>query len=349
MGAPEPADPLCDEETTVTRETEGETDPGTGPEPEAVGAARRRLRGRIHRTPLLSATLLGRLAGGVRLFLKAENLQKTGSFKVRGVLSKLLGMSEVERARGAVTVSAGNHAQALAWGASSVGVDATVVMPETAPRAKVAACRDYGAGVVLEGDVYDAFERALAIAEEEGRTFVHPFDDPDIIAGQATVGEEIVEDAPELDAVVVPVGGGGLVSGVATALKRARPEVRVFGVEPEGAASMRRSLETGEPVRIDRVDTVADGLGSPMAGDLTYPIVRRHVEDVLLVTDEEIESAIGPLLTYTKLLAEPAGGAGVAALLAGKVPVSEGAAVAAVLSGGNVDLDRVATMIGGSE
>ncbi len=318
---------------------------GAGPSREAVEAARRRIRGRVHRTPLLSATLLGRRAGGIRLHLKAENLQKTGSFKVRGVLNRLLTMTDAEREHGAVTVSAGNHAQALAWGAGTVGVDATVVMPESAPHAKVEACRGYGARVVLEGDVFDAFERATAIAEEEGRTFVHPFDDPAIIAGQATVGAEIVEDAAELDAVVVPVGGGGLIAGVATAVKRLRPEVRVFGVEPEGADSMRRSLERGEPVRLERVETIADGLGSPMAGDLTYPIVRRHVEDVLLVTDAEIAGAMRRLLTYTKLLAEPAGAAGVAALLAGRVAVPEGAAVAAVVSGGNVDLDRVADVI----
>ena len=317
------------------------------PTPDQIATARGRVRGRIHRTPLVSASLLGRRAGDVRLFLKAENLQKTGSFKVRGVLNKLLGMTDRERRRGVVTVSAGNHAQALAWGAAAVEVDCRVVMPETAPRAKVEACRGYGADVLLEGDVFDAFDRALAIADEEGRTFVHPFDDPAIVAGQATVGAEIVEDAEALDAVVVPIGGGGLAAGVALAVKRRRPEVRVFGVEPEGAASMRRSLGAGAPVRLETVDTIADGLGSPMAGEVTYPIVRRHVEDVLLVSDAEIAAAIRPLLTFTKLLAEPAGAAGVAALLAGRVPVPAGAVVAAVLSGGNVDLDRVAAMLTG--
>lgn len=316
-----------------------------GPDRKAIEAARRRLEGRIHRTPLLSATLLGRRAGGVTLHLKAENLQKTGSFKVRGVLNRLTALSDADRERGVVTVSAGNHAQALAWGSSSVGVDCRVVMPESAPEAKIEASRGYGADVILESDVFAAFERARRIASEEGRTFVHPFDDPEIVAGQATVGLEIVEEAPELDMVVVPVGGGGLIAGVATAVGRLRPEVRVFGVEPEGAASMRRSLDAGEPVRLEAVETIADGLGSPMAGEVTYPIVRDRVEDVLLVSDDEIAAAIGPLLTFTKLLAEPAGAAGVAALLAGRVPVEEGETVAVVLSGGNVDLDRVADML----
>ena len=321
--------------------------PGGGGEVDlrAVRAARKRIRGRVHRTPLFSATLLGRRAGGVDLHLKAENLQKTGSFKVRGVLNKLLGMGSGERDLGVVTVSAGNHAQALAWGSSSAGVDCKVVMPESAPRAKVDACRGYGAEVVLEGDVFDAFRKARALAEEEGRTFVHPFDDAEIVAGQGTVGLEMAADLPGADAVVVPVGGGGLLSGIAVAVKAVAPETRVYGVEPEGADSMRRSLDRGAPVELDEVDTIADGLGSPMAGELTYPLVRDHVDDVLLVSDDAIAAAMGRLLTFTKLLAEPAGAAGVAALREGRVPVEEGETVAAVLSGGNVDLDRLVELL----
>lgn len=310
-----------------------------------VRRARERIGDRVHRTPLFSATLLGRRAGDVALHLKAENLQKTGSFKVRGVLNKLLGLERAEKDAGVVTVSAGNHAQALAWGSRAVEIDCTVVMPRTAPRAKVAACEGYGATVVLEGDVFDAFQRALDIADDEGRTFVHPFDDPAIVAGQGTVGVEILEDLPDVECVVVPVGGGGLVSGIAAAVKLSDPDVRVYGVEPKGADAMRRSLDAGEPVRLDTVDTIADGLGSPMAGELTYPMVRRFVDDVVLVEDAEIAGAMGELLTYTKLLAEPAGAAGVAALRSGRIPVEAGARTVAVLSGGNVDLERLATLL----
>ncbi len=310
-----------------------------------VRRARERIGGRIHRTPLASATLLGRRCGGVELHLKAENLQKTGSFKPRGVLTKLLGMSGAERDRGAVTVSAGNHAQALAWGSRAAGVDCTVVMPESAPRAKVEACRGYGARVVLHGDVFDAFERALALRDEEGRTFVHPFDDPAVVAGQGTVGLEVLDDLADPDAVVVPVGGGGLLAGVAVAVKARAPEVRVYGVEPAGADSMCRSLERGEPVRLDEVETIADGLGSPMAGDLTFPLIRRHVDGVVRVPDRALAEAVGRTLTFTKLLAEPAGAAGVAALAEGALPLGEGDRVVAVLSGGNVDLDRLAELV----
>ena len=312
---------------------------------EAVRRARDRIRGRVHRTPLASATLLGRRCGGVELYLKAENLQKTGSFKPRGVLSRLLGMEEAGRERGVVTVSAGNHAQALAWGSRSAGVDCTVVMPETAPRTKVEACRGYGARVVLHGDVFDAFERALSIRDEEGRTFVHPFDDPAIVAGQGTAGLEVLDELDDADAVVVPVGGGGLLAGIAVAVKGRSPSTRVFGVEPEGADSMCRSLERGEPVRLEEVDTLADGLGSPMAGELTFPLVRRHVDGVVRVSDGALAEAVGEVLTFAKLLVEPAGAAGVAALAEGVLPVEEGERVAAVLSGGNVDLDRLADLL----
>jgi threonine dehydratase len=224
-------------------------------------------------------------------------------------------------------------------------MDCKVVMPRSAPRSKVEACREYGAEVVLEEDVFRAFERALELAEDEGREFVHPFDDPDIVAGQGTVGLEILDELDDLDAVVVPVGGGGLAGGIAAAVGQRRAGVSVFGVEPEGADSMRRSLDAGEPVRLDRVDTIADGLASPMAGELTYPLIRRWAEDVVLVSDDEIARTMGQLLRYTKLLTEPAGAAAVAALLAGRIPVGEGATVAAVLSGGNVDLDRMKELV----
>ena len=306
---------------------------------DAVREAADRVRDRIHRTPLLGSRTLGERAG-VPVVLKCENLQKTGSFKVRGALHRILALDDDARSRGVITISAGNHAQALAWAGGAAGVPATVVMPESAPRTKVDACHGYGAEVVLHGDVFDAFQKALDLAEERELTFVHPFDDERIVAGQGTVALEIAADAAELDAVVVPVGGGGLIAGIAVALAGLRPSVRVYGVEPEGAAGMRRSLDAGEPVHLDAVDTVADGLGAPMAGDLTYPLVRRYVEDVVVVSDEEIVRAMELVLSRCKLLVEPAGAAGVAALLAGRIPRLDGP-VAAVLSGGNVDLDRL--------
>lgn len=304
-----------------------------------VRAARERVSDRVHRTPLFGSRTLGERVGAP-LLLKCENLQKTGSFKPRGALSRLLTLDPGARDRGVITISAGNHAQALAWAGRSAGVPATVVMPESAPRSKVRACHGYGAEVVLHGDVFEAFRKSLELAEERELTFVHPFDEEGIIAGQGTAALEIAEDAEDLDAVVVPVGGGGLISGIAAAMAGLDPSVKVYGVEPEGAAAMRRSLDTGEPVHLDELDTVADGLAAPMAGDLTYELVRRYVEDVVVVSDAEIAVAMELLLSRCKLLVEPAGAAGVAALLAGRIPVT-GGPVAAVLSGGNVDLDRL--------
>ena len=306
--------------------------------------ARERVGAAVHRTPLLSSRTLGERIGRP-LFLKAENLQKTGAFKVRGALNRMLRLSDGERARGVVTISAGNHAQAVAWAAARAGVEATVVMPENATRSKVEASRAYGARVVLHGDVFQAFEKALELAEG-GLTLVHPFDHPDVIAGQGTVGLEILEGLPEPAAVVVPLGGGGLCAGIATALAHAAPGVAVWGVEPEGADAMSRSLEEGRPVRLERVDTVADGLAAPMAGDLTYPLVRDHAAGVVRVSDAEIGDAMAWVLARAKLRVEPAGAAAVAALLAGRVPLDRPGPVVAVLSGGNVDLESLPDLLG---
>lgn len=311
---------------------------------EQISSARERVSHELHVTPITRATLLGNEAG-VELFLKCENLQKTGSFKVRGALNKLATLDPAARDRGVVTVSAGNHAQALAWAARVMGVHATVVMPATASKAKADASAAYGAEVIRHGSAFEAFDRAQSLATERGLTFVHPFDDEDIMAGAGTTGLEILEQAPDVETVIVPVGGGGLIAGIAAAIKQRRPAVRIYGVEPVGAAAMRDSLDRGHAVRLQVVNTIADGLAAPMAGTLTYEVVRRYVDDVVLVTDEEIATAVRALLMRTKLLAEPAGAAGVAALLARKLPVRGGERVVAVLSGGNVDPEKLKGML----
>jgi len=310
-----------------------------------IHAARSVIGDRLHRTPTFSATTLGEMAG-VRLWLKAELLQKTGSFKVRGVLTKLASLTPEERARGVIGISAGNHAQALAYGAAREGIHATVVMPETAVDSKVAACRGYGAEVVLHGaTTIEAFLEYDRLLEARGLTPVHPFNDPRVIAGQGTLALEMLEEAPDLEAVIVPVGGGGLLSGIATAIKESRPEVRVVGVEPEGAPSLTRALEAGRVVPLDGVRTIADGLAAPFAGDLTLAIAQRYVDDVVLVSDDEIARALGLVLERAKLQGEPAGVAGVAALLAGKCGMRPGARVVTPICGGNVDRARLKELL----
>jgi threonine dehydratase len=299
--------------------------------------ARARVAGSIHRTPLLPSRHLSNRVG-VPVYLKCENLQKTGAFKVRGALNRLLRLTDEERERGVVTISAGNHAQAVAWAAAAAGVKAVVVMPERASRTKVEASRGYGAEVVLHGDAKAAFERAFTLAEERGLRFVHPFDDEEVVAGHGSCALEILEDLPDVGAIVVPVGGGGLISGIAAATAAVRPGVAVWGVEPEGADAMHRSLAKGEAVHLDHVNTLADGLGAPMAGVLNHAIVAAHARGVVLVSDAEIVEAMKLLLERTKLLTEPAGAAGVAALLAGRIQLANDAPVSVVLSGGNIDL-----------
>lgn len=298
--------------------------------------ARRRIAPSVHRTPLLSFATLGG-ATGTRVFLKCENLQKTGSFKVRGALNAVVSLGPEERARGVVTVSAGNHAQAVAWAARKAGVRSVVVMPEGAARTKVEAARGYGAEVVLHGMASDAFREARRLAAAEGLVFLHPFDAEEVIAGHGSTGMELDEELPGPATVLVPVGGGGQIAGVAGALAAFRSGYRVYGVEPHGAPAMRRSLDEGRAARLDAVDTVADGLAAPMAGELNYRYVREFVEDVALVSDAEILSAMRLLATRAKLVVEPSGAAAVAALMHGRIPVEPDAVVAAVVSGGNVD------------
>lgn len=314
--------------------------------PADVRAAALALDGVVRRTPVLASAELSR-ALGREVVLKAEHLQVTGSFKARGAFTCIGGLDAAARARGVVTVSAGNHAAAVAWAAREAGVEATVVMPVTAPRPKLEACRAFGATVLLEPDVFRALDRCMALRDEQGLTLVHPFDDPGILAGAGTVALELVDDLPRLEAVVVPVGGGGLIAGIARVLAALAPGVSVYGVEPEGADGMSRSLAAGAPVRLDRVDTVADGLGAPMAGALTYPVVRDHVREVVRSPDAEIVAGLRHLLERERQVVEPAGAAGVGALLAGRVVPPGAGTVAVVVSGGNLDLDTLGTLFEG--
>lgn len=312
--------------------------------PSDIVAARERIAGRVHRTPLFSATRLGAPAG-VSLWLKAELLQKTGSFKVRGALNAILQLSDAELGRGVVGVSAGNHAQALAWAARAAGTACTVVMPDPAVQAKLDATRGYGATVIQEAWGTAMFDRARQLSATHGYVFVHPFDDPRVVAGAGTTGLEILEDLPDADAIVVPVGGGGLLAGIAVAARAVSPRVKVFGVEPEGAQALRASLAAGRVTPIAPPSTIADGLAAPMTTELPFEVARQFVDDVVVVTDAEIVAAMGLVLSSAKLLAEPAGAAAVAAVVHGRILVAPGARVVCVVSGGNVDLARLKELI----
>jgi threonine dehydratase len=321
--------------------------------PERINAARQAIAGSIHRTPLLASTVAARVveaASGVRpaggcVYLKAEHLQKTGSFKPRGMVTKVLALSEEDRRRGIITFSAGNAAQAYAFAGAAAGVPVTVVMPAAANRTKVAATLGYGAEVILEGTNFaETFAAMERIRDERGLTLCHPFDDVDVIAGHASVGLEIAEDLPDVDVVVVPIGGGGLIAGTAAGVRQLRPQARIYGVEPTESNAMRLALDAGAPVPlIPR--SVADGLNAPFGGVLTTAMVRALVEDVVLVDDAVILSGLRFALERTKQVLEPAGAAGLAALLTGRIPVRAGETVCVVFSGGNVDMTRLGELL----
>ena len=310
-----------------------------------IREAHRRIAGRVHRTPMFGSHTLAMRAGVGKLELKCESFQKTGSFKARGALNKLSQLSADEHARGVVTVSAGNHAQALAWAAREARVRCTVVMPATASPTKVAASAGYGAEVIQHGTSMDAFQRARDLAASEGYTFIHPFDDDHIIAGTGTVGAEILDQTTTPDVVLVPIGGGGLIAGVAIAIKEASPSTRVIGVEPAAATVMRQSIEAGRALRVTPEPTIADGLAAPMAGERNFDVVRRYVDDSVVVTEDEIREAMTLLLTRCKLVAEGAGAATTAALISGKLSLDGREHVVAVLSGGNIDIARLGELV----
>ena len=309
-----------------------------------VLTARERIAGYVHTTPLVQSSRLGARVGGIQVHLKCECMQRTGSFKARGALNAMMQLSPAERGRGVVTVSAGNHAQALAWAASKVRAECVAVMPEGSSRYKIEATEGYGGTVeIARGERKNAFDRARQIAAD-GKVLVHPFEDDRVAAGQGTVALEVLDQLPDVGMVLIPIGGGGLIAGMATALKSIRPDVTIIGVEPEGAPTMRASLNAGTPQQIT-ANTIADGLAAPMVGEMTLDVVRRCVDDVVVLTDDEIVAALRNVLTFTKILVEPAGAASVAALTSGKVRPDRGTKVVAILSGGNVDLDRLKSLL----
>ena len=318
-----------------------------------IEAAADRLRGLVHRTPMLASTTAAdwiQRATGVRirddrLVAKAEHLQKTGSFKARGMTNRVATLAPDARARGAITLSAGNAGQAYAWAGRAAGVPVTVVMPEGAVRSKVEACLGYGARVVLHGaHVGETFAEMERIRDAEGLTFVHPFDDPAVIAGNGTAGLEIVEDVPDVDVVVVGVGGGGLISGVAAAIKARRPSARVIGIEPVASNALSLALDRDEIVTI-QPQSVADGLGAPFAGRWTMAMARKHLDDIVLLDDPTILAGLRFALERMKQVLEPAGAAALAAVLSGRVEIHDGERVAVLFSGGNVEVSRIGELV----
>ncbi len=291
----------------------------------------------IHKTPLISSMKLDETLG-TQLYLKAELFQKMGSFKLRGVLNKLQSLSNQEKSNGVVTISAGNHAQSLAYACKNEGIRAVIVMPSYSAKNKIETTRSLGAEVIVHEDSRTLLERLNTTQTRENLTLVHPFDDLSIIAGQGTIGLEIFNDLKSIpDVVIVPVGGGGLISGIAAAIKLKHPEVKVIGVEPLGAAAMYESLKKNEVISLEKINTIADGLAAPFAGQYTLAHAQKFVDKIVLVSDEEIIDALRLLLLKGKLVCEPAGAAGIAALMANKISISDNLNVVCVLSGGNID------------
>jgi threonine dehydratase len=321
-----------------------------------VEHAREVIAGRVHRTPLLgsgaAADLIGATTGiriaGNRLQLKAEHLQKTGSFKARGMTARVAALTAEERSRGIITVSAGNAAQGYAYAGAALGVAVTVVMPAAVNPTKAAAAAGYGARVILEGvAMSETFAALDRIRDEEGLVYCHPYDDPEVIAGHGSIGLELLEDLPDVDVVVVGVGGGGLISGIAAALRARRPGVRIVGVEPEGSNALTRALAAGAPVRIEP-RSIADGLNAPFAGTLTLAMIRDLVDEIVLIDDPTILGGLRFAVERMKQVLEPAGAAALAATLSGRVRLRTGNRVAVILSGGNVDVGRLGELIAGA-
>lgn len=312
---------------------------------EDIEAARQRMRGQLMDTPLSPATNLSQMCGS-QLFMKLENLQVTGSFKERGALNRLLLMTPAERDRGVFAASAGNHAQGVARHASRLGIRSTIVMPEGTPLLKVTRTRRFGADVVLHGASYDdAYRHARTLCNEVDGVFVHPFDDPAVIAGQGTIALELVEQNPYLQTVVVPIGGGGLISGIAMGLKETNPRIRIVGVQTEAMPSMKAAVDAGMPVEVPFHPTIADGIAVRTAGVHTLEMVQKYVDDIVTVNEEEVAGALLQLIEEEKVVAEGAAAAGVAAVLYGHVPHAHGRKTGLIICGGNIDTNLIAAII----
>ena len=309
---------------------------------DSIYRAKRTLEGVIRKTDVIYAP---KLALGAELYLKTENLQITGSFKVRGAYYKMTCLSKEEKARGVVACSAGNHAQGVALAAQKSGIKAVICLPDGAPISKVEATKSYGAEVCLVEGVYDdAYQKALQLRDEKGYTFLHPFNDEEVIAGQGTIGLELLEQLPDLDAVIVPIGGGGLISGIAYAVKTLNPNVKVYGVEAKGAPSMKNAVEHGGIEELTSVSTIADGIAVKKPGDLTYELCSKYVDEIVTVSDDEISAAILALMEQHKLVTEGAGAVGVAAAMFNKIDL-KGKKAVCLLSGGNIDVTILSRVI----
>lgn len=308
-------------------------------------AARERLNGSVYRSPCARSEMLSRQTGQ-SIFLKLENLQMTGSFKERGALNKIATLTTEQAQRGVVAASAGNHAQGVAYHATQRGIRSVIVMPLTTPLVKVQATRGFGAEVVLYGANYDeACAEATRRCEADGMTFIHPFDDPLVMAGQGTIGLELLEQVENLEAVVVPIGGGGLIGGIACAIKESRPEVRVVGVQTSRLPSMKQAVREHHPVTLEPAMTIADGIAVRRAGEVTYPVVARYVDEIVTVDEDEIASAILTLLEREKTLAEGAGAVGLAAVLQRRTSLPAMTRLAVVVGGGNIDVTLLSRII----
>lgn len=309
-----------------------------------IRAALARIRADIRVSPCTHSEAFSELTGN-SIFLKLDNQQRTGAFKERGALNKLLTLNPEERAGGVIAASAGNHAQGVAYHAGRHGVRAVIVMPLPTPLTKVSATRAYGAEIILHGANYDeAFEKAAALGEQEHLTLIHAFNDDAVIAGQGTLGLEILEQHPDIEVIVAPIGGGGLIGGIACAVKETNPAIKIFGVQPARIASMRAAVAEGRPVTLDAAKTIADGIAVRRAGERTFPLVQKYVDDIVTVEEEEIANAILLLLEREKTLAEGAGAASIAALLNHKLPL-EGKKVAVLVCGGNIDVTLLSRII----
>lgn len=297
----------------------------------------------IRETGMIAAP---KINSSCNVYLKTENLQITGSFKVRGSYFKISQLTDEEKAKGVIACSAGNHAQGVALAATKNNIKSIICLPDGAPISKVEATKKYGAEVCLVKGVYDdAYNKALEIKEERGMTFIHPFNDPDVIAGQGTIGLEILNQLPDADVVVVPIGGGGLIGGVAYTIKQLKPTCRVYGVQAAGAPSMEQSIIDGEIRTLDKVNTIADGIAVKTPGDLTYELCQKYVDGIVTVSDDEIALAILTLLEQQKCVAEGAGATPVAAVMNGKIPDIKGKNVVCVVSGGNIDITILSKVI----